>query len=675
METLTRVQNEPHIKNVAFGVSIPTYNVRINREEYTRDMPVRYLMCPKCKKIHRLEDFLEPRDNFTTISNLCKEKIENQEIPLEIYNYSYYNYLEQDVVYDWSGIKLPKAKKVKDVITNNYFSLFEFLNINAYKNRVPSEKECYVPLKDDIVVTHPKVCKQLRSSRADKYVLTYNSYVFKCPDCNHYFWKVKRLSGMQNRNICVNGIEVYETDDKFSIRILASVYFFSVVGKERLITKNIYARITTNKKTGQTYFFPPKLSSDNGYTRKRGPLSHMITMTFGTFSSVNAFTDLFVWDETDYSKNLLCRYLVKKFNIPKEVVRKSPQNPKNCNISDLSNALSYMALKYRFPLYNEEQLIKIYKSISKSPYCVFDRSIAPLYRGYKAEDDANKLFDVVSKNLDLKNSKRLRKIIATNPTDLKTLKFIKDLGFKNNDIKYNYLEYEKYLETSHAFKSELVKPSLTLFYSDYEMYGCIKKFIKKLIKVRGESDTLRLLIDELEMQFSYRHSVIQDTAMIYSLLKGRNALTADLFKGNSLEVMHDKMSERYNLIKHENQTLLYTDEEKQIFEKDYEDYVFRFAIDTQELIKVGNEMHICVGSYGDSALKKVCYIVLMIKEDKYVGCIELSYNKKKLRQAKAKYNDAIIGEDAKVLKRWVEETGIDAIDCNDYSHIRANNFI
>lgn len=78
---------------------------------------------------------------------------------------------------------------------------------------------------------------------------------------------------------------------------------------------------------------------------------------------------------------------------------------------------------------------------------------------------------------------------------------------------------------------------------------------------------------------------------------------------------------------------------------------FTLAKDTKELLHVGGHMGICVGSYGDVAVNKGCLILVGYKEDVPFICIELTADRKKVKQFKFKRNQHL----EKVVEKLNEE--------------------
>jgi hypothetical protein len=145
-------------------------------------------------------------------------------------------------------------------------------------------------------------------------------------------------------------------------------------------------------------------------------------------------------------------------------------------------------------------------------------------------------------------------------------------------------------------------------------------------------------------------------------------------KGN-IEEIHNRLAVIDMQVAHMNVEIKYTEREKKAFNTmSIEGLTFSLASDTNELVRVGQEMHICVGSYRDKALSKNCTII--IARDltlKPVICIEVDMRTYSLIQAKAVCNNLVQEHKAEALKKWVEVTGLETLYCEDYAHIASGN--
>ena len=136
-------------------------------------------------------------------------------------------------------------------------------------------------------------------------------------------------------------------------------------------------------------------------------------------------------------------------------------------------------------------------------------------------------------------------------------------------------------------------------------------------------------------------------------------------RGNIRE-LHDKLFLMTLEATHENHIIRYTKEEKALQGR-YGGYVFSLARDTNELFLIGNAMSICVGSYGDRALRKMCTIIAMKQGDRFAACIELQkigHKSFKMIQLKARFNKVV--QEIDPVAQWVEKNNIIISDCFDY---------
>jgi hypothetical protein len=191
----------------------------------------------------------------------------------------------------------------------------------------------------------------------------------------------------------------------------------------------------------------------------------------------------------------------------------------------------------------------------------------------------------------------------------------------------------------------------------------INNFLSDMFKKKTESLVRNMLFCGSE--FSFR--IFIDTANMYETFKRFELVDTRLLKGSIREI-HDKMSADYRKLGERNIKIPY---EEGMYElnDEIDDYKFELAKTTHQLITVGNDMGICVGSYGRRAAEGRLIIVTMTQNNKYVGCIELTKDGKELRQAKAIFNNVLQEKKAEALKVWVERKKIETKHCYDYQHI------
>lgn len=137
------------------------------------------------------------------------------------------------------------------------------------------------------------------------------------------------------------------------------------------------------------------------------------------------------------------------------------------------------------------------------------------------------------------------------------------------------------------------------------------------------------------------HYTLADTVRLFQLIKEKmKDYAVDYSK--SIEELHDIFSKDYNKMQHQNQKIPQDKNIKKMFEDiNIEGITYSPAKDTDELIKIGAFMDICVGGYGEDAVNKKCIIVAGYNsENKPVTCIELrKFNKNyELYQVKKRKN-------------------------------------
>ncbi len=189
------------------------------------------------------------------------------------------------------------------------------------------------------------------------------------------------------------------------------------------------------------------------------------------------------------------------------------------------------------------------------------------------------------------------------------------------------------------------------------------RFLKVIVKEFGETIAVN--------KFREKHSIgfLTDSWNMYKKVKKAGFKDMISFSGNVKQI-HDSIVEVFMDMELDNRTIDYTQtEENRQFET--EDYEVRLAEDTHRLADIGRKMHICVGSYAQSALEKWCtiYYFLNKKQKEYAGCIELRGSQ--LKQAKGFCNQLLDGERKDLLVQWTKQKKIKTKGCDDYEMIVA----
>lgn len=471
---------------------------------------------------------------------------------------------------------------------------------------------------------------------------------YKCPFCGT---KIKHTEGnkknttffVDNNSMWFNSIlkrtQIINKKDENKI-VFKGYYTGFGVNKHtmKMFTKLYSCAMVFNTKTGQTYLLP--IIDENGKHPKDTP-KHVINTTFYG-ACKKGYLDLF----HDYEAvltvfNLIC----EQANIPEQQVMEYKSIIEELNRSQIGysrwNTLSrFLCLVNRFNNLPAE-------SISKILYRENFPSYAGIFTGVKNTDSVAEIMNKAIKNCKVKNCKTSKKIVARDITNLLYFKLFHKLGFSDINILSDFIfesvfwavfYNEEHLNNSQRFLQEIKKYRKT----DAEIFKTIK---------------------------CKRSSYFPDAIRIYNELLEENpeSITKEMFKGNIIDI-HDRLSNELNKIRNKNVPLRYENKFLK-YNRTYPLVTFSLAKDTYELIEVGEIMHICVGTYRESAKKGNCIIVIgRNPENKPIVCIEISPTEE-LIQVKGYCNAYLKDEEANAVRQWVQDTGINGNKCFDYKNM------
>jgi hypothetical protein len=125
-----------------------------------------------------------------------------------------------------------------------------------------------------------------------------------------------------------------------------------------------------------------------------------------------------------------------------------------------------------------------------------------------------------------------------------------------------------------------------------------------------------------------------------------------------LKDLHDKISKDATKIKKAEKIYTYEDKFLDMYDnKVIDDITFTVAKSNHELTAIGSQMNICVGGYWSRVETGELFIVSMSKNNKYIGCLEISKDAK-LHQAKATCNRMLADDELKALKKYSLDTNL-----------------
>lgn len=193
------------------------------------------------------------------------------------------------------------------------------------------------------------------------------------------------------------------------------------------------------------------------------------------------------------------------------------------------------------------------------------------------------------------------------------------------------------------------------FLYNYRKNNTEKRFVNQLITTRDSY----YILDACNL-FKTIKSKMKDYNVDYS---------------RSIRELHDILSRDYNKLRHENKQIKSCSKIAKIFKDvNINNITYRMPKETDELIKVGAFMDICVGGYGERAVNRSCYIVVGYNsDDKPVTCIELrkSGSNFTLEQVKKRNNRTAKDSERNALLKIFEDNKVEVIT-NDLSENRWN---
>ena len=455
---------------------------------------------------------------------------------------------------------------------------------------------------------------------------TYHKKAFDEPDTTSLYFCNATIDGKKIKRLkteavyyefkeCTKIIRWPRDDGKISLSVCYVRWIPTWFNKKyRLVEKPVNYRVVINPKTGQSYHFQ---GFENGKpSRFSEQRAKMRTVTF--------------WD-TYYMYTEPVRHAMEK--ILEQPISSEP----------LTN--THLFLRYYLPKMDESQLSVLSRILRASEREYVKKRLKEIRR-FTQENS----FGSVPHYMQVKS---IKKRFAKNSVIYIVYHLLHRYGFRDVNIMNSMVDFfdknEEWL--------------INLFSGD-ESVKIIPEFMKYLIKVKGEKGAKHMLLD-IVMDKEDKGKLFADAALSYHTLSNKFNMEIPPLRGNIRE-LHDKLFLMTLEATHENHIIRYTKEEKALQGR-YGGYVFSLARDTNELFLIGNAMSICVGSYGDRALRKMCTIIAMKQGDRFAACIELQkigHKSFKMIQLKVRFNKVV--QEIDPVAQWVEKNNIIISDCFDY---------
>lgn len=505
--------------------------------------------------------------------------------------------------------------------------------------------------------TTPPSFYQECDAKIDDYRYNHYQYHSKgigvCPSCGYTFNSQSDMLWLQHNlspdSMNIHSMKIFDVKEGKLVASIFTTFYFPCTKSGQIAVVPVRYRLVFNVETGCSFALEGRTL--NNKHPKFDPSPAINNITFSVERSSDSYNP---WGQIFNHKEIIC-------SLAKELIRVRGGRPEQLTkTGDFSDTTFTMLTTFNYmPYFSFDFYTMASKIIFECPYGRNPRdrmayrfkTIREKFETHDAEIFSKFLF----KGTKTSPKKAIKKMIFANPLLSDYYKFLSKVGFKNQDVVLNFISNKQ----EHLFY--LMKE---IEYSNTEEGKAAFKFLKKILKLKGEAQALKYLTS---CSSENLRGIIIDTALMFVTFEKRKMMKNDYLKG-TINQTHNVLARDFVKIRKLNCPIEYSKKEKELNDE-IDGYTFTLAKDTYELIDIGQEMGICVGSYGDKAVRKDCIIVKMMQGDKYVGCIELAPNIIDLRQAKACFNNVLQENKAEALKKWVKKHKISGTDCYDYRHI------
>lgn len=471
----------------------------------------------------------------------------------------------------------------------------------------------------------------------------------QCGNTEHF----RVATNSYNRSF--HSVEIYENGDKLSLVGKVGAYFWNQMIDKPTYTDQSF-RITLNTTTGHLYLVRGK---------------QVRNITYGAVTE--SFHRLFSEVETLHSEKVreFVRIALSKRGVTyrkvEDFIETSPFD-KECSWIHFWDAMIYARfpqlqniplnnIKYipdylRKSLDNETTKTGIYRLL-------FGTNAKTVLRKMEKAEDYYTLH-VLSRAIE-KPENLLRML------ELSITRTVKEWQFDDP-----FSDFDAGNETSEE-RTEYIrisKPGNNIFASYDFNDGATQEMIKTMklfTSIYKETPFVSKLQREIQLEpyikrEQFLYSVLRDTYRMYTHIRSINPDYQVDWKRSFIKI-HNILSKDMSRYKKDNESIPYKKEEY-VLDKQYEQYSFKLAPDTDYLIHVGNELDICVGGYGEAAVKRQATISVLYKEEQPIACIEID-KKRVIRQAKLSHNRLPKTEEARMIRAWAKENKIIWNRCSD----------
>ena len=411
-----------------------------------------------------------------------------------------------------------------------------------------------------------------------------------------------------------------------------------IATKNGIITKHINSRTVMNLATGRTY----KLNDYDLIAKRKTDLKRRPFMCLTAWNSNWLCTGVSTITAEDFNK--IGKTIEKAVN-DKDVI------PFEEYTKDLKE--------------DKFQVLVAYNANPFVPYSI-------LINMYLTKEDAKRELN----NYDKLFTKKFNcKVLRNKDVKKELFAFLLTQGYSKKFLEYKFKKssptsivddkkaYDEILELeSIKDKNNKWKIVQSYFEHNYSIYE-LKDFYDsnlyaELKKTHKETDIVNAAIKIKDIYYlydlSHSYNKIIRTIPEYKLPVKRLRLTE----------IHDVVCNDAKKLDDNTFEYHYSEDIQDRFNKRINEYDFVLATDNLQLVEVGTEMGICVGSYGRRVANKQCVIVYMKKDNKYVGCIEILPDGT-TNQVKGIRNNSLLSNELVAFTTYAELVKIDTRKCCD----------
>ena len=431
-----------------------------------------------------------------------------------------------------------------------------------------------------------------------------------------------------------------------------------------LVTTIYYCKVILNYKKHTAYLILDK-QAKNGKLLKSSAAIRVLTNVTGYYQNNFYMTSI----NSKFSRELTDRFAKMYFEVIKlpisEHFSKYESMKKENVVGDMVLMNNNQDLISKLIAINRYPNIALKYDSYRNEYEMIDTDDSIYHQSFlnimpKEICDYQEWVRSVIKKHGLPSSKYFWTKYMTNPIYLNNVFYLRKCGFENGDVMRRLLEDGTFIKNTTEidyYTKKLMK----------ETQNVSVQIVKRMLKEKPETAVANKLMSQNKRR--YGKSEFKDMIHMYTKVKNQDkSLLNSVNWGGTISEIHDDLSLIVTKIQYANRIIKYKKEDL-AFEKTIGGCEFKLAVDTNELVKIGQELRICVGSYRERALNRFSIILSVKKDEKYVGCIELD-NAYNLVQVKGRCNSWLYGEIGEATKKWTANTPVRSKDnCYDYTHI------